>query len=377
MPDVFISHSAKDKLAADAACAVLEQHRVRCWIAPRDIPAGAEWAEGIMIGLESCPVMVVVFSRHANESPQVRREVERAVAKGLIIIPFRIEDVLPTKAMEFFISTAHWLDAFTPPLQIHLEHLATTILGFLRTESGPARGVPVATSAFPVADNTQRPAKPWLSGVIHWARSQSAPILSHLRRYIAIIAFCAALVLGVAGFLISRHHPPEDGLKNGAASNPAVQHNEQTPAPVVAAPPSTPATSVLTGTAAPATIPQDGSLSGNLDLAHAPIPSTQDPIIGEWDGHNTKAGRWKFSVLPDGRTYQANRSEQYGTWHFLRQEGAKRVYVLEWQGPQFTDTLALDETAMTLEGKNNKAEDLQADRIGPVRVTPSKPSGKE
>jgi TIR domain len=39
--DVFLSYSSKDKTWADSACAVLEQHRIRCWIAPRDMTPGA------------------------------------------------------------------------------------------------------------------------------------------------------------------------------------------------------------------------------------------------------------------------------------------------------------------------------------------------
>ncbi len=40
--DVFLSYSSQDKTWADSACAVLERHRVRCWIAPRDITPGDE-----------------------------------------------------------------------------------------------------------------------------------------------------------------------------------------------------------------------------------------------------------------------------------------------------------------------------------------------
>ena len=43
--------------------------------------------------------MVLVFSASANDSPQVMREVERAVSKGIPIIPLRIEDVPPSKSM--------------------------------------------------------------------------------------------------------------------------------------------------------------------------------------------------------------------------------------------------------------------------------------
>ena len=38
--DVFVSHSLKDKAIAEAVCSRLEAAKIRCWIAPRDIPAG-------------------------------------------------------------------------------------------------------------------------------------------------------------------------------------------------------------------------------------------------------------------------------------------------------------------------------------------------
>ena len=41
--DIFLSHSSKDKTIADAACAVLEQRGLRCWIAPRDIRPSDDW----------------------------------------------------------------------------------------------------------------------------------------------------------------------------------------------------------------------------------------------------------------------------------------------------------------------------------------------
>ena len=45
-------------------------------------------------------VMVVVFSHHSNSSPQVMREVERAVHAGLAVLPFRIEDVAPSGSLD-------------------------------------------------------------------------------------------------------------------------------------------------------------------------------------------------------------------------------------------------------------------------------------
>lgn len=129
--DVFVSYSTMDQPIADAACAVLEQRGIRCWIAPRNLTAGKEWSAGIIEGLERSRLMVLVFSTHANASPQVLREVERAVNRAMPIIPFRIEDVRPTGGMEYLISVPHWLDAFHPPLDEKLDRLAKTAVALL------------------------------------------------------------------------------------------------------------------------------------------------------------------------------------------------------------------------------------------------------
>jgi hypothetical protein len=126
--DVFICYSARDKTIATAICAVLEAEGVRCWMAPRDILPGADWGESIIDAINEAKAMVLVFSSNANDAQQqIKREVERAVNKGIAVIPFRIENVMPTKALEYFLSTPHWLDAFTPPLDGHVRQLADSI----------------------------------------------------------------------------------------------------------------------------------------------------------------------------------------------------------------------------------------------------------
>lgn len=137
--DVFISYSSQDKAVADAACATLESRKIRCWIAPRDVLPGTPYAEALIDALNQSRIMVLVFSASADSSPQVMAEVERAVNKGIPIIPFRIENVMPSKAMEFFLSARHWLDALTPPLEKHLQRLAATVQALL-TELGELQG---------------------------------------------------------------------------------------------------------------------------------------------------------------------------------------------------------------------------------------------
>jgi len=156
--DVILSYSAEDKPTADAACATLEARGIRCWIAPRDILPGQEWGEAIIDAISECGLMVLIFSSHANNSPQVRREAERAVSKGKPIIPLRIEDVTPCKTMEYFLSTPHWLDALTPPLEQHLVHLAETVEILLKREAGrvPRRPAGAARPAAPRAAGMDR-----------------------------------------------------------------------------------------------------------------------------------------------------------------------------------------------------------------------------
>jgi hypothetical protein len=122
--DVFISYSARDKASADAVCAKLESRGIRCWIAPRDIRPGMSWGSAIIEAIDGARVMLLVFSSRANRSPQISREVERAVSKNLVVVPVRVEDVKPTGDLEYFLGTPHWLDAITVPFDRHLDGIA-------------------------------------------------------------------------------------------------------------------------------------------------------------------------------------------------------------------------------------------------------------
>jgi TIR domain-containing protein len=138
--DVFISYSHHDKAAADAACAMLESSGVRAWIAPRDVRPGVEYGAEIVEAIERCRVLVLIFSESANHSGQILREVERAVSKGIPIVPVRIEEVLPTKSMGYFLGTIHWLEAMTPPLEQHLRQLVDIVGAILSRDGGGAPG---------------------------------------------------------------------------------------------------------------------------------------------------------------------------------------------------------------------------------------------
>jgi len=109
--DVFISHSSVDSKLAYAMCDYLEEKGIRCWIAPRDVQGGTEYAEAIIMGIRNCKIMVVLFNKNANDSIYVKNEVERAFNYKSILIPFKLDQTIPSATLELFLGSVHSLDA--------------------------------------------------------------------------------------------------------------------------------------------------------------------------------------------------------------------------------------------------------------------------
>lgn len=141
--DIFVSYSQPDRAAAFALAQRAEARGLRVWIAPRDVMPGADWASEIIDAISNARLMVLVFSGNSNDSGQVRREVERAAHKQVPILPFRIEDVLPSKSLEYFLGTQHWMDAFPPPCEPHIDRLCDYLEAALRS---PFAGSPPAAA---------------------------------------------------------------------------------------------------------------------------------------------------------------------------------------------------------------------------------------
>jgi hypothetical protein len=187
--DVFICHAHDDKPVADAACASLEARKIRCWIAPRDVSPGRDYAEAIVDAIGATQVVVLVFSEAANRSPHVKREIERAVSRGLPILPVRVDDAVPSASLEYFISGAHWLDAMTPPLEAHLARLADTVATLLGREAERAAAAPPVTPAQPPAA-AMEPAS---------SRTPNVALLVGGGIAVVLAIVIAALVLGGGG----------------------------------------------------------------------------------------------------------------------------------------------------------------------------------
>lgn len=125
--DVFLSHASEDKSLANALCAALEAAGVRCWIAPRDVLPGQNYAEALVDALDRCRVFVLILSARSNDSPHVQREAERAASRNVPILPVRIQDVPLSKALQYFVGSSHWTDALDPPLEKHVPRLVDAV----------------------------------------------------------------------------------------------------------------------------------------------------------------------------------------------------------------------------------------------------------
>ena len=207
--DVFVSYASDDKVTADAVVATLEQRNIRCWVAPRDIPPGKDYAQALVQAINGSRVLVLVFSAKANESPHVMREIERAASRGIPILPLRIEDVTPSESMEYFISGRHWLDALTPPLRKHLDQLAGSVAALLEADSGE-RGEPEA-EAPQVAAARGSEGQPPVQGILGLGeRWRSRPIL------LGMAAAAIALVAIIGGFFVFAPDGDDESQVQGA-----------------------------------------------------------------------------------------------------------------------------------------------------------------
>lgn len=107
---VFISFSSADKKIAEKIYDRLKKHGIDCWICTKDIPPGADFQSCIVEAINKAAVVVLVFSSNANASAEIAKELSLASKK--IVIPARIEDVVPQGSFQYQLSNRQFVDLF-------------------------------------------------------------------------------------------------------------------------------------------------------------------------------------------------------------------------------------------------------------------------
>lgn len=206
--DIFISYSSEDKAIADAVVTAFETNGLRCWVAPRDIKPGADWGDSITKAIDISKVVLLIFSGNANRSKRVLDEIYYAISEEKIILPFRVEKLDPTGAMRLHLSSRHWLDAYQPSWQAHINQLVNSAAYSLGRE--PAIPAGQDNPPAPVIENVRKEGKkvPWL--------------------WVGLTVVLAA-ILGVAGFVwFGSRNAVDDGKPTALTAQ--MTNNSVTPA---------------------------------------------------------------------------------------------------------------------------------------------------
>ena len=109
---VFVSYATADRKQALSVCKAIERRGVKCWISTRDVEPGENYQESIVRALRGSRAMVLVFSDAANNSDEIKKELSLASRYRIPVMALRIEDVEPSDAFAYELSTRQWIDAF-------------------------------------------------------------------------------------------------------------------------------------------------------------------------------------------------------------------------------------------------------------------------
>jgi eukaryotic-like serine/threonine-protein kinase len=232
--DVFISHATEDQTTAAEVCALLEHRGVECWIAPRDVAPGKVWDEAILDAIESTRVFLLILSTHANASPFVKNEVNRAFAQQKPIVAFRTEDVIPGRSLELYLARHHWTDGFPPPLEDKIDRLAASLEGLLGQAEGVAVGGPPQntsnTNSRSITTSSARAAGNLVPKTAKRAADAGQDRVAHVGRALArvnwrrmapvLIAAAAGAVLAAAAMTYFRPPARTDALPSRFSLSP-------------------------------------------------------------------------------------------------------------------------------------------------------------
>ncbi len=110
--DVFISYKAEEFAEASWVRSVLEENGLTCWMAPASIPGGSSYADEIDDAIGNCRVFVLILSQKAQESKWVKKELDMALNKEKVILPFMIENFQLQKAFNYYLTDVQRYTAY-------------------------------------------------------------------------------------------------------------------------------------------------------------------------------------------------------------------------------------------------------------------------
>lgn len=108
---VFVSYATEDRKHALSICKQIESRGTSCWISTRDVAPGENYQEAIVGSIRHARAMVLVFSEAANKSDEIKKELSLASRFRVPVITLRLENIEPSDAFAYELSTRQWIDA--------------------------------------------------------------------------------------------------------------------------------------------------------------------------------------------------------------------------------------------------------------------------
>ena len=154
---VFVSYATADRKEALAVCKAIERRGLDCWISTRNVAPGENYQEAIVRSLRGSRAMVLVFSGAANNSDEIKKELSLASRYHIPVMALRIEDVEPSDAFAYELSTRQWIDAFVG-WDKSIDALTSQLKSTIQGSGQPAKQAPQRRRSRAIG-------RPWLAAV--------------------------------------------------------------------------------------------------------------------------------------------------------------------------------------------------------------------
>lgn len=128
--DIFVSYSSKDIDIVKKMCLILRNYNFSYWVAHENGSFGEHYATTIITQIAEAKIFLVFVSNASNLSTHVINEINSAVMRDKIIIPIVLDDVKLSPAMEYYLSSNHYLTySPTDDFTLQLTNRISIILG--------------------------------------------------------------------------------------------------------------------------------------------------------------------------------------------------------------------------------------------------------
>jgi TIR domain-containing protein len=327
-PQIFITYSSKDQKVARTICTALENRGLACWISSRNVKPGQNYQEQIVKAIRAARVMVLVFTANANNSNEIKKELALASQNNLVVIPVRIEDVVPNEAFAYEFATRQWIDLFENS-ETSISELVELIAAIVDNPSagdrsnaarGPTRDA--AAPAFIMAGATP-------------ANKPSAPFMQRPATRWSMIAGLAVVVAGITYAVVTFSQRSSSTPVTATLGAPT---SSGTPAPSTSPAPNQKAASSV----APVDISGKYSVVGtnpNGSTYHGSVTIHREGDRYRFDWLIANVGVYSGTGMLNGGSIVVDWGQQYPV---IYQVGPNGVLTDTWNNGTATETLVPD-----------------------------------